>query len=215
MRPKLSYANVVSTLCLVLLLSGGAAYAAGHLGKNTVGPKQLKKNAVTTAKVKNEAITASKVKKGTLTGTQINASTLGTVPTANSAQAAQTAQTANGLSAAEPWHEVGASGEPAFQTGWENLGSPEHENAAFFKDHEGIVHLKGSVKAGGSGPIFQLPPGFRPAAAGKKIEVAATCAGAPCPEGVFSLAIFGDGRVEGFTGGDFLNLDGVTFRAES
>jgi hypothetical protein len=27
---KLSYANVVSTICLFLLLGGGAAYAAGH-----------------------------------------------------------------------------------------------------------------------------------------------------------------------------------------
>ena len=184
LRTRLTFANVTSCLALFVAL-GGFAVAAG-LPKNTVGPKQLKKNAVTTAKVKNEAITASKVKKGTLTGTQINASTLGTVPTANSAQAAQTAQTANGLSAAEPWHEVGAPGEPAFQTGWENLGSPEHENAAFFKDHEGIVHLKGSVKAGGSGPIFQLPPGFRPAAAGKKIEVAATCAGALSGRGVLA-----------------------------
>jgi hypothetical protein len=37
---------------LFLLLSGGAAYAASHLGKNTVGTKQLKKNSVTTAKIK-------------------------------------------------------------------------------------------------------------------------------------------------------------------
>jgi hypothetical protein len=27
---QLTYANVVSTLCLVLLLGGGAAYAASH-----------------------------------------------------------------------------------------------------------------------------------------------------------------------------------------
>ena len=43
-------------------LLGGGAYAAGHLGKNTVGTKQLKKNAVTTAKIKKEAVTAAKVK---------------------------------------------------------------------------------------------------------------------------------------------------------
>ena len=50
MRPRLTYSNVVSTLCLFLLLGGGAAYAASHLGKNSVGSKQLKKNAVITAK---------------------------------------------------------------------------------------------------------------------------------------------------------------------
>ncbi len=85
MRPKLSYANVVSTLCLFLLLTGGAAYAASHLGKNSVGTKQLKKNAVTTAKINKEAVTGAKIKKGTLTGDQINVSTLGTVPNAGNA----------------------------------------------------------------------------------------------------------------------------------
>ncbi len=67
MRPKLSYSTVVSTLCLFLLLTGGAAYAASHLGKNSVGSKQLKENAVTTPKLKREAVTGAKVKKGMLT----------------------------------------------------------------------------------------------------------------------------------------------------
>lgn len=39
-RSKLTYSNVVSTICLFLLLGGGAALAAGKLGKNTVGPKR-------------------------------------------------------------------------------------------------------------------------------------------------------------------------------
>ena len=70
MRPKLSYANVISTLCLFLLLTGVAAYAAGHLGKNTVGSKQLKKNAVSTAKIKKEAVTTAKLKKDAVTATR-------------------------------------------------------------------------------------------------------------------------------------------------
>ena len=74
-RPKLSFANVMSVLALFVAL-GGTAFAASQLGKNTVGSKQLKQNAVTTAKVKKEAITAAKVKRGTLTGKQVNGSTL-------------------------------------------------------------------------------------------------------------------------------------------
>jgi hypothetical protein len=221
MRPKLTYSNVVSTLCLFLLLGGGAAYAASHLQKNSVGSKQLKKNAVTTAKIKKEAVTAAKVKKGTLTGTQIKASTLGTVPSANSANSANSADIANSLAPPEAWHEVGAAGEPTFQNGWENLGTPGHETAGFFKDHDGIVHLKGSLKPGGTSLIFQLPPGFRPAS-GKFIQVAATCSGGPCEEGTFPLTIYGpgvlsgfDGGVVAFTGAIFVNLEGVTFRAES
>lgn len=55
--PSLSYANVVATLALFLVLSGGAAYAATRLAKNSVGSAQLKKNAVTPAKLSS----ASKV----------------------------------------------------------------------------------------------------------------------------------------------------------
>lgn len=79
-RDKLTYANVMSTLCLFLLLGGGA-YAASHLGKNTVGAKQLKKNSVTGAKVKDQ----------TLTGKDINLARLGTVPSAEHAIHADTA----------------------------------------------------------------------------------------------------------------------------
>ena len=63
-RGKLTYANVISTLCLVLLVGGGTAYAATEmLPKNSVGTKQLAKEAVTPAKL-------SKASKKTLTGPQ-------------------------------------------------------------------------------------------------------------------------------------------------
>ena len=71
MRPKLSYANVISTLCLFLLLGGGAAFAASQLGKNSVGTKQLKKNAVTTAKIKNQAIKSAKLADGAVTAAKL------------------------------------------------------------------------------------------------------------------------------------------------
>ena len=54
-RGKLSYANIVSTLCLVLLLGGGTAYAASTLGKESVGAKQLAKGAVTPSKLSKAA----------------------------------------------------------------------------------------------------------------------------------------------------------------
>jgi hypothetical protein len=56
-RPKLSYANVMATIAVFIAL-GGSAYAF-HLGKNSVGTKQLKKNAVTGAKVKNHSLTGA------------------------------------------------------------------------------------------------------------------------------------------------------------
>ena len=209
LRPKLTYANVVSTICLFLLLRGGAAFAASHLGKNSVGTKQLKKNSVTTAKIKNEAVTAAKVKKGTLTGTEINASTLGTVPTA---QTAQTAQTANTIAAPEPWHEVGTPGEPQFQNGCNN-SSAEEQTVRFYMDHEDVVHLEGRyVGCGETGnTAFQLPAGYRPRTllqfappgSGVATAVWSTVDGAPIVSGAVKC------------GGTTCFLNGITFRAES
>ena len=53
-RPRLTYANVISTLCLFLIL-GGSAYAATVLPKNSVGTGQLKAAAVTPAKLSDSA----------------------------------------------------------------------------------------------------------------------------------------------------------------
>jgi hypothetical protein len=70
-RKHLTYANVISSICLFLLLGGGAALAAGKLGKNTVGTNQLKKNAVTAAKVKNGAITGAKIQANAISTEKI------------------------------------------------------------------------------------------------------------------------------------------------
>jgi hypothetical protein len=208
-----SHATVVAYLALFVAL-GGSAYAVGNLGKNTVGSKQLKKNAVTTAKVKKEAITAAKVKKGTLTGTQINSSTLGTVPTA------QTANITNSLAPPEAWHEVGAPGEPGFQNNWNNTTGGPSQTAAFFKDHEGIVHLRGYVAEGTAPIIFKLPPGYRPAS-GTFIALSIACNGGSCAFGVGAASIFGPGLgdpvLDGGVGvaGKQASLNGIDFRAES
>jgi hypothetical protein len=65
MRPKLTYANVVSTLCLFILLGGGA-YAAVKLPKNSVGTKQLKKGAVKADDLGENAVSSPKVANGSL-----------------------------------------------------------------------------------------------------------------------------------------------------
>ncbi len=103
LRAKLTYANVMASLAVFLVLGGATAWAA--LGNNTVGTKQLKNNAVTTKKVKNKAVTAAKIKSnavttakiknGAVTGAKVNEATLGTVPSATSAG---NANTVNGVS---------------------------------------------------------------------------------------------------------------------
>ncbi|MEA2391857.1 MAG: hypothetical protein QOK31_1966 [Solirubrobacteraceae bacterium] len=55
LRPRLSYANVASTLALVFALTGGA-YAAVALRANSVATKHLRRSAVTSAKIKDGTI---------------------------------------------------------------------------------------------------------------------------------------------------------------
>jgi hypothetical protein len=67
LRPSLTYANVVSTLCLFILL-GGSSYAAVKLGKNAVKGKNIAANAVTSPKVKPGSLLASDFRAGQLAG---------------------------------------------------------------------------------------------------------------------------------------------------
>lgn len=80
---RLTYANVMATIAVFLVLGGGAAFAAGKLGKNSVGTKQLKSNAVTTAKIKKNAVTAKKIKNGAVTAAKIAAGAVGAGQLAN------------------------------------------------------------------------------------------------------------------------------------
>jgi hypothetical protein len=59
------YANVASTLALVVAL-GGTSYAAVALPKNSVGTKQLKADAVTSGKVKDRTLLSEDFKAGQL-----------------------------------------------------------------------------------------------------------------------------------------------------
>ena len=70
LRSKLTYANAVSTLCLFLLLGGGA-YAVNKLGKDTVGSKQIKAKAVKKQELADNAVTSPKIKDGAITAPKL------------------------------------------------------------------------------------------------------------------------------------------------
>jgi hypothetical protein len=68
----LSYANVISTLALILVVGGGSAIAAnGGLEQGSVGPKQIRKNAVGPVKIKEGAVTNSKLANGAVTASKL------------------------------------------------------------------------------------------------------------------------------------------------
>ena len=58
--PHLTYANVVSTLCLFIVL-GGSSYAAVKLGKNSVGSKQIARNAVKASETARKSVGSAEV----------------------------------------------------------------------------------------------------------------------------------------------------------
>jgi hypothetical protein len=72
-RKRLTYANVMSTIAVFLVVGGASALAATQLAKNSVGSKQLKSNAVTSAKIKKEAVAAAKIKNGAVSSSKLGA----------------------------------------------------------------------------------------------------------------------------------------------
>lgn len=63
----------------------------------------------------------------------------------------------------EDWHYVGETGEPAFNSTWDNV-SVDKYNLAFRIRETGVVDVQGLVLDGGAGPglVFTLPAGYRP-----------------------------------------------------
>jgi hypothetical protein len=59
---RLTYANVTSTIALLLALGGTTAYAASKLPDRSVGEFQLRPGAVTAEKIRKNAVTAPKIK---------------------------------------------------------------------------------------------------------------------------------------------------------
>ena len=74
----LTYANVVSTLALFLVVAGGLAYAA-----NTVFSSDIVDGEVKSVDIANEAITGDDVKNGALKGADVLESSLTLVPDAD------------------------------------------------------------------------------------------------------------------------------------
>jgi hypothetical protein len=248
---KPSPAMAVAFIALLAALSGTAVALpgkntvdSGDLKKNAVKTRDIARNAVTTPKIRNGAVNSRKVRNNSLTGTDINEGSLGQVPSANSANSANTANTANTANLAnniappEGFHEVGAPGEPAFQNGCTKLPSAvpgvEAENPGFYKDREGVVHLKGvfdNCDPTGNSIVFNLPPGYRPA--NNRLIVLTAFCNASCettdsggdthnePSGLLGILGAGTGAIipgavtDGavIATGDSMSLDGLSFRA--
>jgi len=89
-RNRLTYANVMSSLAVFLVLGGATAFAASKIGANQLKANSVKtgkivKEAVTTSKIKNNAVGTSKIANDAVTGEKVKESSLGEVPSAANA----------------------------------------------------------------------------------------------------------------------------------
>ena len=102
---RLTYANVMSSIAVFLVLGGATAFAAKKIGSNeikgnSITTGKLKKEAVTTSKIKKNAISTAKIQNDAVTGDKVKESTLGQVPSAanaTNATNAGNATTVNGI----------------------------------------------------------------------------------------------------------------------
>jgi hypothetical protein len=79
LRPRLTYANVVSTICLCLVVGGGSAYAANTIGSSDVINESLlsediKNSEVKTSELANAAVTRDKLASTAVTNGKLGGS---------------------------------------------------------------------------------------------------------------------------------------------
>lgn len=134
------------------------------------------------------------------TGTPV---AIGTANAAGSAESFAKSDHVHAPPASESW--INVSGGVGFSGTWTNFGSG-YNDAGYYKDPLGRVHLRGLVKSGtiGNG-IFTLPSGYRP----PNIQVHAVASNAAF--GYLDISTAGVVRpLVGNTA--WVSLDGITFR---
>ncbi len=105
------------------------------------------------------------------------------------------------LAESEPFHTVGQAGEPPFESGWSNLGGGRSV-AAFYKDSQDRVYLKGVLSGTTSTTAFTLPAGYRPS---EQLFMPVAIGG--------GLNVFPDGQVVPVcTTCGAVGIDGLSFR---
>lgn len=125
-RRHVTYANVMSSLAVFLILGGATAFAAikkvganeikansiktGKIVKEAVTAGKIKKNAVTESRIADGAVTTNKIANDAVTGDKVKESTLGIVPNAQHANTvsagAITPASISGIPAARVFSDV-------------------------------------------------------------------------------------------------------------
>jgi hypothetical protein len=84
LRSKLTYANVMATIAVFMVLTG-IGFAVAKLPKGSVGKRQLKNGAVTKKKLRNSAVTSAKIHRGAVGRSDLANGAVGSGKISNSA----------------------------------------------------------------------------------------------------------------------------------
>jgi hypothetical protein len=138
LRPHLTYANVVSSVCLFVVL-GGSAYAGVTLSKNSVTSKHIKNGQVKRDDIAKNAVTSAKVADSSLLAQDFKAGQLPAGPKGDSGSQG-------------PPGPPGQPGEP---------GEPGEPGFVFAADFWAKVHYDGTLKQNfGATGASRLSTGF-------------------------------------------------------
>jgi hypothetical protein len=200
-----SPAIVIAILALVAGVTGAAV--AQPTAKKAVTKKKVKKIA------KKQAIKQiNELAPGLSVAGAINATNADNAANANALQGKPASAFASKTS--EPYREIDTPGQPPFQNAWSNNGAG-FSTAAFYKDSQGVVHLKGTLLTSADATVaFTLPTGYRPSQ-GLSMPVG-SLENAGAAGGGF-LVIRANGEVlPDCAGGTTCHagMDGLTFRAQ-
>lgn len=187
LRKRNTFANVCSILALMIAVSGGTAYAVNEwTGENIVDGSltaaDLAAKSVRRSELAANAVDSAKIADDQVTGADVQESTLAQVPSADWANNSNYAYNAGfaysvaadsvgpyQLIANPPWRYIGDAGQPPFLNSWSNYDThTSHvdatwQQAGFYRDNLGVIHLGGLVKGGAvPGAVFHLPQYYCP-----------------------------------------------------
>lgn len=132
MKPKLSYANVTSTIALFLTLSGATALAINQLPAKSIGAKQLRPGAVVADKIRKNAVTAPKLKAEAIKSGKIAAFAVKEAKLANAAVSNQ--KLASGSVSTEKIAPEAVTGAQVDESTLTQVPSAAHADLASFAE---------------------------------------------------------------------------------
>jgi hypothetical protein len=91
--------------------------------------------------------------------------------------------------------------------GWVPYGSP-YSPPGYYKDHAGVVHLRGVMKSGDVGPVFSFDAGYMP-----ETRTIGKAFGAGLNLARVDILVDGTLQMVGFTDNSLIALDGISWRA--